>query len=269
MASEIKVDTIVNAGGDNDTGIDLATNDQVKVKIANSEDFIFKANSLEVQTGSNIDMNGTELILDADGDTSITADIDDRIDFKIAGSDKGNIHYDGNDFFSLESNDYLTLVQNQTAERGLIFGPTYFKPYNANDNQLDLGIAAARFNDAFITNGVTTGSDQNDKQDIENLTAKELKVANKLSALFKTYRWKDRVAEKGDKARTHSGIIAQDIQSAFSAEGLDASNYGMFMSNTWTDDDGKEQTRLGVRYPELFSFIFSSIEARLTALESK
>ena len=29
MASEIKVDTIVNAGGDNDTGIDLATNDQI------------------------------------------------------------------------------------------------------------------------------------------------------------------------------------------------------------------------------------------------
>ena len=87
MASEIKVDTIVNAGGDNDSGIDLATNDQVKVKIANAEDFIFKANSLEVQTGSNIDMNGTELILDADADTSITADTDDQIDFKTGGSD--------------------------------------------------------------------------------------------------------------------------------------------------------------------------------------
>ena len=37
MASEIKVDTIVNAGGDNDSGIDLATNDIVKVKTANSE----------------------------------------------------------------------------------------------------------------------------------------------------------------------------------------------------------------------------------------
>ena len=36
MASEIKVDTIVNAGGDNDTGIDLATNDAVKIKIANA-----------------------------------------------------------------------------------------------------------------------------------------------------------------------------------------------------------------------------------------
>ena len=87
MASEIKVDTIVNAGGDNDSGIDLSTNDQVKVKIANAEDFIFKANSLEVQTGSNIDMNGTELILDADADTSITADTDDQIDFKTGGSD--------------------------------------------------------------------------------------------------------------------------------------------------------------------------------------
>ena len=37
MASEIKVDTIVNAGGDNDSGIDLSTNDIVAVKTANTE----------------------------------------------------------------------------------------------------------------------------------------------------------------------------------------------------------------------------------------
>ena len=33
------------------------------------------------------DLNGTELILDADGDTSITADTDDQIDIKIANAD--------------------------------------------------------------------------------------------------------------------------------------------------------------------------------------
>jgi len=104
-----------------------------------------------------LDMNGTELVLDADGDTSITADTDDRIDFKIAGSDRGNLHYDGNDFFSLESNDYLTLVQNQTAERGLILGPTYFKPYNAHDNTLDLGIGAARWKDLYLSGGAYIG----------------------------------------------------------------------------------------------------------------
>ena len=32
-----------------------------------------------------VDLNGVELVLDADADTSITADTDDRIDFKIAG----------------------------------------------------------------------------------------------------------------------------------------------------------------------------------------
>ena len=35
-----------------------------------------------------LDMNGKELILDADGDTSITADTDDQIDFKTGGSDR-------------------------------------------------------------------------------------------------------------------------------------------------------------------------------------
>jgi hypothetical protein len=36
---------------------------------------------------SGIDLNGVELILDADGNTTITADTDDQIDFKIAGAD--------------------------------------------------------------------------------------------------------------------------------------------------------------------------------------
>ena len=36
------------------------------------------------------DLNGAELILDADADSSITADTDDRIDFKIANGDRGS-----------------------------------------------------------------------------------------------------------------------------------------------------------------------------------
>ena len=40
-----------------------------------------------VTTGAKIDINGTELILDADADTSITADTDDQIDVEVAGAD--------------------------------------------------------------------------------------------------------------------------------------------------------------------------------------
>ena len=42
-----------------------------------------------------LDMNGKELILDADADTSITADTDDQIDFKTGGSDRLIIEADG------------------------------------------------------------------------------------------------------------------------------------------------------------------------------
>ena len=38
------------------------------------------------------DLDGKELILDADGDTSITADTDDQIDIKIAGADDFQIY---------------------------------------------------------------------------------------------------------------------------------------------------------------------------------
>jgi hypothetical protein len=44
---------------------------------------------------SQIDLNGNEMILDADGDTTITADTDDQIDIKVAGSDKVQINATG------------------------------------------------------------------------------------------------------------------------------------------------------------------------------
>ena len=38
-----------------------------------------------------LDANGNEIVLDADADTSITADTDDQIDFKIGGSDRASL----------------------------------------------------------------------------------------------------------------------------------------------------------------------------------
>ena len=115
-----------------------------------------------------------------------------------------------------------------------------------------------------------------------------LKNCYKLSKLFKNYKWNSAVTEKGDDARTHTGVIAQEISKAMSDEGLDATKYAFFTKDTWwesTDSktkevikhkfkedipkDAIEKERYGVRYPELFSFIFSSIESRLTGLESK
>lgn len=45
----------------------------------------------QVTSSGKIDLNGNELILDADADTSITADTDDQIDFRAGGADSVKI----------------------------------------------------------------------------------------------------------------------------------------------------------------------------------
>jgi len=101
-----------------------------------------------------------------------------------------------------------------------------------SDNQIDLGNVAYRWDDVYATNGTIQTSDRNEKQDILEITAAETAVATACKGLLRSFRWKDSVAEKGDDARIHFGIIAQDLQGAFTAEGLDAGRYAMFISGT-------------------------------------
>jgi hypothetical protein len=128
------------------------------------------------------------------------------------------------------------------------------------DDAISLGYASGRFEAVYAANGTIQTSDRNEKQDIEALSDAEQRVAVAAKSLLRKYRWKSAVAEKGDDARIHFGIIAQDLQDAFTAEGLDAAHYGMWCSDTWTDEEtGEERTRLGVRYSELLAFIISAI----------
>jgi hypothetical protein len=128
------------------------------------------------------------------------------------------------------------------------------------DNAIDLGNAGNRFDDIYATNGTIQTSDRNEKQDIEVLSEAEQRVAVAAKGLLRKFRWKDSVEEKGDDARIHFGIIAQDLQAAFEAEGLDAGRYAMFIHSTWTDEEtGEERSRMGVRYSELLAFIIAAI----------
>ena len=138
------------------------------------------------------------------------------------------------------------------------------KPRNstgaARDGFIDLGKSSHRFQDIYATNGTIQTSDRNEKQDIEALSDAEQRVAVAAKGLLRKFRWIDSVEEKGDEARIHFGIIAQDLQDAFTAEGLDAGRYGMFINSTWTDEEtGEERLRMGVRYSELLAFIIAAI----------
>ncbi len=128
------------------------------------------------------------------------------------------------------------------------------------DDGIDLGSSSSRFRDIYAGNSTIQTSDRNEKQDIEELSDAEQRVAVACKGLLRKFRWKSAVEEKGDDARIHFGIIAQDLQAAFEAEGLDAGRYGMFINSTWTDEEtGEEHSRMGVRYSELLAFIISAI----------
>jgi hypothetical protein len=125
--------------------------------------------------------------------------------------------------------------------RGIRFVGAQWRPVdsagNIADNSVDIGQVNARLDDIFATNGTIQTSDRNDKQDIEELSDAEARVAVVAKGLMRKFRWKSAVAEKGDDARTHFGIIAQDLQDAFTAESLDVSDYAMFCSDTWWEKE--------------------------------
>jgi len=173
--------------------------------------------------------------------------------FRKDGSTVGNIGSEGGDSLYLEANNcgLRYSISNRIIPCGT--GGT------GRDNVIDLGSSGGRFDDIYATNGTIQTSDRNEKQDIAELSDAETRVAVAAKGLLRKFRWQSAVEEKGDEARTHFGIIAQDLQDAFTAEGLDAGDYAMFISSTWTDEDGVEQTRLGVRYSELLAFIIAAI----------
>ena len=132
-----------------------------------------------------------------------------------------------------------------------------FRPYA--DASYSLGTGPQRWTAVYAVNGTIQTSDRTEKQQIEELNAAELAVARRLKGLIRKFKFNDSVAEKGDGARIHVGVIAQDVHDAFVAEGLDPYKYGLFCSDTWNTLDGNSQTRLGVRYEELLAFVIAAL----------
>jgi hypothetical protein len=172
------------------------------------------------------------------------------------------------------------------------------------DNSVDIGSASYRFDDIYATNGTIQTSDANEKQQIASLTDTEMTAAKAISALYKTFKWNDSVADKGDAARTHTGVIAQEVEQAMTDAGLDAGDYAFFISATWwetqtevpaveadeengveaadaytrTDtydtveeapEGATERNRKGIRYPELLAFVGAATEQRLASIETR
>jgi hypothetical protein len=140
------------------------------------------------------------------------------------------------------------------------------------DNNQSNGTASFRWSVVYAATGTINTSDERDKQDIAVLDAAEKRVATALKGLVKKFRFKDAVQAKGADARIHVGVVAQEVADAFTAEGLDATQYGLLCYDEWDaaaevrDKEGAvfqpariAGNRYGIRYEELLAFIIAAI----------
>ena len=165
-----------------------------------------------------------------------------------------------NDFGTLNK-DAAKVYNPASTGCGLIFG-TGRVIYPAGETgatsngDTDLGSGGVEFKDIYLVNAPTVSSDQNKKRDIRDLSAAEEAVAVAAKGLLKVYRLKSAYEVKGDDARLHFGIIAQELQAAFEAEDLDPWRYGVLVKNI---DPETNNEILAVRYEELLTFILAAI----------
>ena len=140
----------------------------------------------------------------------------------------------------------------------LQISPTDVVP--VTDNLFPFGGAANRWTVLYAASGTINTSDKREKQDIALLDEAEKRVAVALKGLIKKFRFKDAVRLKGDNARIHVGVIAQEVVSAFQAEGLDAMKYAIVCYDEWDESDEiSAGNRYGVRYEQLLAFIIGAL----------
>ena len=102
---------------------------QIKAGTISSNTDVLELGSSAVVAGTKVDLNGQELILDADADTSITADTDDQIDVRIAGAD--DFQFTTNTFTAQSGSSIIV------PDGGLTFGSTAISSTAAELNILD------------------------------------------------------------------------------------------------------------------------------------
>ena len=103
-------------------------------------------------SGTSLDLNGGELILDSDNDTSITSDTDDRVDIKVGGSDKVHITSTGLGIGTTSPSSTLELNSSSSNSARLKVGRS-----TSHTNYLELGTdggeSTIRATGASSTNG--------------------------------------------------------------------------------------------------------------------
>lgn len=96
-----------------------------------------------------------------------------------------------------------------SAFKPIAFSTTMLRP--SADNFASCGDASFRWTEVFAATGTINTSDEREKVWRGAATAAEIKAAKRIIGELGFYQWKEAVAEKGDGARFHYGVRAQQV----------------------------------------------------------
>jgi hypothetical protein len=97
-----------------------------------------------------------------------------------------------------------------------------------------VGLPAFPFSTVYANTGTIQASDGRLKDRIAEVTDEVLDAFSTIK--HKMYKYKDAIVDKGeDRARWHFGVIAQEVEAAFRAKGLDAFEYGVLGYDSWEE----------------------------------
>lgn len=103
----------------------------------------------------------------------------------------------------------------------------------AVDNTYNIGTSNYRPKEIFAANGTINTSDERLKDNISDISDAVLDAWGDVN--LKVFQFRDAIESKGESARLHAGVIAQQVQSAFEARGLDAFRFGLLCYDEWDD----------------------------------
>ena len=101
------------------------------------------------------------------------------------------------------------------------------------DNTYSLGVSAFRWSQVYAATGTINTSDEREKTTIVDPDEALMRAWGKVN--YKVFQFKEAVEKKGEGARLHVGVIAQQVIDAFKSEGLDATRYGILCYDKWDD----------------------------------
>ena len=211
-----------------------------------------------------LDMNGKELILDADADSKIEVGTDDTMTFSVANSEAMRINPQGHLFLGTTSTfdgNIYQLEINQVTNRGILLHATGTSTNYAMIFQNDNGSVGSISTNASATT-FAQSSDYRLKENVTDLTG----ATNRLKQLNPV-----RFNFIADADTTVDGFLAHEVQTIVPEAVVGTKD----ATENYEDENGNEQTRIvpqGIDQSKLVPLLVATIqelEARIAALEAE